>query len=109
MKNITRRQLLISGALSFGSLSLRSLVTGLPVSFLMNLTNPAMAATSISTDYKYLILSHQQRGDPLNANAPGTYADDPNDANDNENNNKQATVVPYKTVVACLLLLHRVE
>jgi hypothetical protein len=56
------------------------MVTGLPVPFLLSLSNPSMA--QVETNTKFLILSHQQSGDPANANMPGTYADDPADSND---------------------------
>ncbi len=71
---IARRTFLLKSALSFGSLPMQSLVTGLPVSFLAGtglagLSNRAFAAD----DYKYLIISHMRTGDPINANMPGTY------------------------------------
>lgn len=73
---MNRRQAL-SRALSFGSLPLQSLITGLPVSFLAGLVNP-LAAMDL-TPKKYTILSHQSDGDPINTNAPGTYAADASD------------------------------
>jgi hypothetical protein len=77
--SINRRKLLIASALSVGSLSLRSVITGLPVTFLAGLSQGVSAA---STTTKFLILSHMQNGDPLNANAPGTYANDPTQTSD---------------------------
>lgn len=70
MKKLSRREALIAGAMGMGSLPLRSLVTGLPVPFLLGLNNPALAQ---STDMKYLVISQQDAGDPVNANSPGTY------------------------------------
>jgi hypothetical protein len=77
--SINRRKLLIASALSVGSLSLRSVITGLPLPFLAGLTQGVSAA---STPAKFLILSHMQNGDPLNANAPGTYVNDPAQTSD---------------------------
>lgn len=90
MTNMNRRKFLIANALGMGSLALRSIATGLPVSFLAGLANPAMASTD--TAAKFLILSHRQSGDPTNIYTPGTYADDINDSNDPFNQIERATV-----------------
>jgi hypothetical protein len=82
-QTIARRTFLLKSALSFGSLSMQSLVTGLPVSFLAgtglaSMSNRAFAAD----DYKYLIVSHMRTGDPINTNMPGTYPAIDGDMND---------------------------
>lgn len=76
--NIDRRKLLVSSALSFGSVSLRSLVTGLPAAFIMGGAHRAMAQSSGA---KYLIVSHLRSADPINTNVPGCYGD-PNNSED---------------------------
>lgn len=55
-------------------LGLRSLATGLPVSFLMN-PRKALAddPAPTCTGPQYFIMSTSGGGDPLNANVPGTY------------------------------------
>ncbi len=73
MNMINRRRLLIAGALGMGSLPLRSLITGLPIPFLLGASPRALAASTAN----FLILSHLSSGDPLNANVPGTYPQDP--------------------------------
>ena len=79
MKNVTRRHMLVSSALSFGSLSLRSLITGLPSAFLLGSYEQALAQTSGA---KFLIVSHLTGADPVNSNVPGCYASDPTNADD---------------------------
>jgi hypothetical protein len=73
---MTRRQALIRTLFGAGAVGLRSLATGIPAAFLLNpkralangvCANPAKA--------QYYILSTSGNGDPINANAPGTYAD----------------------------------
>src|SRR5690349_20316709 len=71
----TRRKLLRSGLLGAGLLGLRSLATGLPVSFLLD---PLAARADELPCPKagagqYLIFSTSGTGDPINTNAPGTY------------------------------------
>ena len=80
MAKLSRRDLLIRSSLGMGSVQLRSLVTGLPVPFLIGLANRTLAQEL--SDPRYLVISHLQAADPVGANAPGTYADDPNDSND---------------------------
>lgn len=58
-----------------GWVGLRSLATGLPISFLLNpleaqADDPACAP---GTSAQYLVFSTSSTGDPVNANAPGTY------------------------------------
>lgn len=81
---LNRRQFLVKSALlkstfSFGSLPLKSLVTGLPVGFLASISSPARAN---SLGYSTLILNHVQAADPINTNVPGTYPAIDKDTND---------------------------
>jgi hypothetical protein len=66
----SRRQLLLGGLFGAGTVALRSLVTGLPRSWLLG-ARDAQAADRAPP--QYLILATSGQGDPLNANAPGTY------------------------------------
>lgn len=70
--NRTRRNIIRGALLGAGAVGLRSLVTGLPRSFLET-GNMALAADP--GEFDYFIVSNSQGGDPLNANAPGTYVD----------------------------------
>lgn len=81
-KNMTlsRRELAVKSALGFASLPLRSLITGLPASFLLGLSSPSSAATV--SDKKFLIISHWGGADPVGENAPGSYPLDPDDLSD---------------------------
>lgn len=76
---LSRRNLLIRSAMGLGSVSLRSLATGLPAGFLLGLKSGAWAAPS---DAKFLIMSHKQPADPINTNAPGTYPDNAGNTDD---------------------------
>jgi hypothetical protein len=72
--HMNRRQALQRGLFGAGLWGLRSLATGLPISFLMNPRQAlADATTSAPT---YLIVATSSYGDAVNANAPGTYVDD---------------------------------
>lgn len=74
MNAVNRRQHLRSWLFGAGALGLRSMATGLPVSFLIN---PRWAraddACANSAGAQYLILSLSANGDALNCNVPGTY------------------------------------
>ncbi|XYI01046.1 DUF1501 domain-containing protein [Sorangium sp. So ce1128] len=77
--NATRRDVLLGGLVGAGWLGLRALATGLPPSFLLR-AGAARAETDTPAcagpqDAQFLILSINQDGDPINANAPGTYED----------------------------------
>ncbi len=74
---ITRRRALLSTLFGAGYVGLRSLATGLPVSFLLN-PREALASPSCPSPGKaqFVILSTSATGDPINASVPGTY-DDP--------------------------------
>ncbi|WP_053981897.1 DUF1501 domain-containing protein [Marinagarivorans algicola] len=69
---LTRRHALIKSILGVGSVQLRSLITGVPAALLLGNSHRALADEG---DFKYTIFSHLSDGDPLNANAPGTYAE----------------------------------
>lgn len=74
---INRRQLLMSTLFGAGYVGLRSLATGLPVSFLLN-PRRALADSAKSCDpskAQFVIFATSGNGDPINAGAPGTYED----------------------------------
>ena len=77
---ITRRQSLLSLLFGGSGLGLRALATGLPVSFLAAPRKAFAGGASPVCDDKskaqYIIFNTSGAGDPINANAPGTY-DDP--------------------------------
>ena len=73
---VTRRNLLMHTLFGAGALGLRSLATGLPVSFFLNPRRAAAAgACADATKAQYFILSTSAAGDPINASSPGTYSD----------------------------------
>ena len=78
---LSRRHALMSTLFGAGYVGLRSLATGLPASFLVNprraLADAPLPACASSAKAQYIIMSTSGNGDPINANAPGTY-DDPN-------------------------------
>jgi hypothetical protein len=67
---MNRRDLLLNSLFGAGWVGLRSLATGLPVSFLLN---PRRAVAQTGPKPQYLIFSTSGNGDPVNANVPGTY------------------------------------
>lgn len=71
-----RRQFLRGSAAGMASLSLRTLATGLPASFLLAGHVPAHAQ---SLTPKTLVLAVSNLGESINCHAPGTYSSDPND------------------------------
>jgi len=68
--NSARRRLLATGLLGAGVVGLRSLVTGLPRSWLLG-ERVARAADPVAP--QFLIFATSSQGDPLNANAPGSF------------------------------------
>jgi hypothetical protein len=72
---ITRRKLLSSTLFGAGLLGLRSLATGIPTKLLAGGPQAFAAAMACSDPARaqYVILATSGSGDPLNANAPGTY------------------------------------
>lgn len=69
-----RRDALLKMLFTGSMLGLRSLATGLPISFLMN-PRKALAQSKANYDPTYLIVATSGAGDAMNANAPGTYED----------------------------------
>ncbi len=75
--SITRRNALLSALFGTGYIGLRSLATGIPVSVLLGGAKAfadAPASCAQSAKAQYIILTTSAAGDPINANAPGTYA-----------------------------------
>jgi hypothetical protein len=74
MNSISRRQALMTTLFGAGTVGLRSLATGLPVSFLLNprkaLADPTCAPAAKP---QYFIFNTSGGGDPINTNSPGTY------------------------------------
>src|SRR4029077_2854178 len=78
---ISRRDALLTTLFGAGCVGLRSLATGLPAWFLLDpsaalAAPPAPACTAPPDRAQFIVFSTSGTGDPLNANAPGTY-DDP--------------------------------
>ncbi len=89
MKKLSRRDLLRGCLLGAGGLTLHSLATGLPVSFLRSgQVTHAQEAGREPTD---LVLLLSAAGDPINVNCPGSYPN-PSDANDPRRGIEHATV-----------------
>jgi hypothetical protein len=71
---LSRRKMLLSTLFGAGGLGLRSLATGIPLSFLSSGGRVrAQDACADKARAQFLILSSSAAGDPFNANAPGTY------------------------------------
>jgi len=71
-RDLCRKSIFGSAAL----VALRSLATGIPISYLLNpgrALADAAATSPTCTNPQYLILSTSVSGDPLNCNVPGTY------------------------------------
>lgn len=76
LPGITRRRMMLQTLFGGGLLGLRALATGLPLSFLMRPRQALADGTYTCGDKskaQYLLLSTSYLGDPVNANAPGTY------------------------------------
>jgi hypothetical protein len=73
MSILNRRQLLLSSLAGAGLVGLRSMATGLPVSFLLNPKKALADGACANTGAQFLILSMSANGDALNINVPGTY------------------------------------
>lgn len=74
----TRRRLLFHGLWGAGALGLRALATGIPAPFLLRAGSAradALLGCAAPSSAQCLILSVSGDGDPINANAPGTYED----------------------------------
>src|SRR5438046_2222849 len=77
---ISRRDAILSTLFGAGSLGLRALATGLPLSFLANpkkaLADSSEPTCNAADKAQYVIFSTSGDGDSINTSAPGTY-DDP--------------------------------
>src|SRR5205823_2505908 len=77
---ISRRNALLSTLFGAGYVGLRSLATGLPVSFLLNpkkaLADSTLPACAAKDKAQYIIFNTSGDGDPISTSVPGTY-DDP--------------------------------
>ncbi len=71
---MTRRQALMRTLFGVGGIGLRALATGIPAAFFLN-PKRAVAQACVPSKAQYFILSTSGNGDPINAGAPGTYAD----------------------------------
>ncbi len=73
-----RRNFLMTTLFGAGYVGLRSLATGLPASLLLKgpraLAGTTPATCADASKAQYIILQTSGSGDPINANAPGTYA-----------------------------------
>ncbi|MDB4959530.1 MAG: hypothetical protein JWO36_7099 [Myxococcales bacterium] len=75
---ISRREALISGLFGAGYVGLRALATGLPAAVLMHgrrALADGMTTCADKSKAQFIILNTSGQGDPINANAPGTYLD----------------------------------
>ena len=70
--NLSRRDALRTTLCGAGLIGLRSLATGIPMSILLD-PRSARADDPCSNNAQFLILSTGGAGDPVNANAPGSY------------------------------------
>jgi hypothetical protein len=83
--NMNRRNLLLQSLFGAGMWGLRSLATGLPVSFLLN-PRKALAGQDggvvgqMNGAAQYVIFNTSENGDPINANVPGTFITSTNSA-----------------------------
>ena len=71
---LTRREALLGTLFGTGWIGLRSLATGLPISFLLD-PRAAVAATAAAGAAQFLVLSTSGAGDPMGCNVPGMYPD----------------------------------
>jgi Protein of unknown function (DUF1501) len=77
MKNTSRRNLLCGLVAGSAGIALRSAVTGLPASFLINPIREARADDAVAVDAaraQILVLAVSDAGEPINVNGPGAYA-----------------------------------
>ena len=74
--NFKRRSVLSTALFGAGYLGLRSLATGIPTAILAKGKRAFADDLSCGDGSKaqYVVLATSGSGDPLNANAPGTYA-----------------------------------
>jgi hypothetical protein len=77
---VTRRRALLSTLFGAGYVGLRALATGLPASFILDPRRaladvPEAGPCATATNPQFVIFNTSGNGDPINASAPGTYAD----------------------------------
>src|SRR5437660_12678042 len=73
---VNRRKVLMSSLFGAGYVGLRALATGIPAAVLLRGPRALADAATCANPSKaqYIIMSTSSNGDPINANAPGTYA-----------------------------------
>ncbi len=74
--NTSRRRFLRKSLFGAGAIGLRSLATGLPLSFFVSGFPHKEALAMEEAERPFLILMGSQAGDPFNANTPGCYGVD---------------------------------
>jgi hypothetical protein len=75
---LTRRNILTSTLFGAGYVGLRALATGIPASVLLGGRDALAEAAATCTDpakAQFIVFGTSGQGDPMNANAPGTYDD----------------------------------
>jgi hypothetical protein len=72
---LSRRDALRSTLFGAGYVGLRAMATGLPVAFLLNPRRALASPMCMSQKPQFIVMSTSVNGDPINANAPGTYLD----------------------------------
>jgi hypothetical protein len=71
--NISRRNLLLSTLFGAGYVGLRALATGIPASILLSPRRALAGPCAPSASPQFVIFNTSGAGDPINANAPGSY------------------------------------
>jgi hypothetical protein len=71
--NTSRRNLLLSTLFGAGCVGLRALATGIPASILLNPRRALANGCPPTAKPQYVIFCTSANGDPINANAPGSY------------------------------------
>ena len=71
--NPSRRNMLLSSLFGAGCVGLRALATGIPASILLNPRRALAGPCATGTTPQFVIMNISDGGDPINANAPGSY------------------------------------
>ena len=71
--NISRRNLLLSSLFGAGCVGLRALATGIPASILLSPRRALAGPCAPTATPQFIIFNTSGQGDPINANAPGSY------------------------------------
>lgn len=74
-KEEARRQFILQSLCGAGLLGLRSLASGIPIAVLSDPRRALAQDMPALNNPQFLVLNTSQAGDPINCNAPGTYAD----------------------------------